>query len=637
MEQSYSTLCRGKKQKMSIHYEKIEGNKLLRREGEHGDVLDIFTTHRLHLPQGDFFEQTYLPQYQKQPPEEWPFLRVYKTAGEDFVGNLFIPHSELNKSLENRILRHARVCNLPENQKIIIQNGRDALRVTNHATKNTLPALENVARAYVQERHQYHIDGDALIPISFLAMIVILSRSLRFALGALIASPVYGYYAFVKKNKKQFMLRKKKQKEIMSGMFSEERLIDLYSFLEYSTDHSTDEIKKTHAPEALKELTTKLPFQQEILRATYTTKSYEALCRLFRRALAGQEMPAQITTLQKKEQQPLELIIEKKPLCILDTTHYAGQVIDDYTLIEPIGSGGIGIWYKATDKEGKTVAIKFPKEGQEQAFARMASLLPALKHAESDALVKTLDGNDSYVVTEFLDCVSLRDVMKQRMPLQTATYFIARIAEALAHAHTSVGITHNDVKPENVLITSDGNVKLGDFDLAETTTKDSLEETLKTLAMTGTPAYVAPERSGKIQAQTGPHSDVYSLGVLFYELITGTTTIDRTPLTTYTPEVTPVIEQLITGMTAAQPKQRMPLQEVQKHLETLQQQPLLPKIILREQKKEETIPTCANTATNIDRQQSSTPEEVQTPARPPLDVVLAQKQTKSQERRKVFE
>ncbi len=645
---------------MSVHYEQIHGNKLLRREGALGDVLDIFTTHRLYLPEASFFEQTFLPQFQKQPAEELPFLRVFKQEGS-YVGSLFIPHTELNKSLENRVVTHAhegasRYFGEKHCPRFVVNTSFGYIkRLCEEDGKYAAKALERLAKEYARDRHAYAVNGD-YFGLGFIASLAAFIGAGIFRTPALLRliPPVLviAICYEVAENMARFKKRKEERTEITSGDWNEERLLNLYDFIQ----HRPETIRSSETSEALKSLATRPPRCEDGLFLTYQTKEYETLYALFRMAFRGEPLPSFLTPEQKRAfeeslvkkadekiqtrvqqeaiiRPALEVIVEKKPQNVSDPAHYVGQVVDDYTLLECIGSGGIGVWYKAADKEGKVVAIKFPKEGQEKAFTHVPALLPVLKKAESECVVKVIGGNESYLVTEFLNCVSMRDLMRQQLPFEAAAYLVDQVAHALSHAHETLGITHNDVKPENVLVTPDGRVTLGDFDLAEEVQEGMLEQTLKTITATGTPAYMAPERLGKIKAPLGKHSDVYSLGVLFYELITGTTTIDRTPLQTYNSIIPNAIESSIDRMTAAYPAQRPALKEVLEVLKQVEKTKVVPKIIIEKEvssqvQEKPTIPEVISL-------QNSSAEEKQ--VRPPLDVVLAQRVKEKPKKRLEYE
>jgi tRNA A-37 threonylcarbamoyl transferase component Bud32 len=202
-----------------------------------------------------------------------------------------------------------------------------------------------------------------------------------------------------------------------------------------------------------------------------------------------------------------------------------------YRVLERIGAGGMGKVFKvAHETLGKTFALKIIRDsmaGQNKArdlFYREARLASALSHPNIASVVDF--GEDeklgAFMVMEFLQGEPLSKLLKRekRLGLRQAIDIIQQVAEALHYIH-SKGIVHCDIKTENILLTEVPDskrrklqVKLLDFGLARSTTT-----TRNTNSLAGTPHYVAPER---IRGQkASPSSDIYGLGILFYELLTG--------------------------------------------------------------------------------------------------------------------
>jgi len=204
-----------------------------------------------------------------------------------------------------------------------------------------------------------------------------------------------------------------------------------------------------------------------------------------------------------------------------------GQTISHYRIIEKLGEGGMGVVYKAHDnKLDRTVALKFlpshltATDKDKQRFIREAKAAAALNHPNICTIhhIDEYDGKQ-FIVMEYINGVTLRDTVGafHETPLRVnqAITFALQIAEALAEAHEK-SIVHRDIKPENIMVDSKNRVKVMDFGLAKV--KDSVRLT-KTATTVGTIAYMSPEQ---IQgAEIDHRSDIFSFGVLVYEMIVG--------------------------------------------------------------------------------------------------------------------
>ncbi len=211
------------------------------------------------------------------------------------------------------------------------------------------------------------------------------------------------------------------------------------------------------------------------------------------------------------------------------------QKFPQLEIIELLGKGGMGAVYKARQPGlDRLVAIKIlpPEVGQDPAFAerftREARALARLNHPN---IVAVFDfGNASglyYFIMEFVDGVNLREAIRSGSisPKETLA-IIPQICDALQFAHDE-GIVHRDIKPENVLIDKRGRVKIADFGLAKLMGQELIERNLTgTHQVMGTLRYMAPEQMEGSHA-VDHRADIYSLGVVFYELLTGEVPMGR--------------------------------------------------------------------------------------------------------------
>jgi len=252
-----------------------------------------------------------------------------------------------------------------------------------------------------------------------------------------------------------------------------------------------------------------------------------------------------------------------------------GKTIGNHKIIEQIGEGGMGIVYKAKQLSlSRMVAIKIlPRRlTRESSFVRRffneAKAIASLNHPN---IVQIYDvgkeGENYYYTMELIDGVSLEEIVIKRLPvsLDRAVRIISSVAKALDYTHKR-GIVHRDIKPSNIMIDKSGRVKLTDFGLA---LQDKATRLTTEGGLIGTPEFMSPEQ---IYGQTATAlSDIYSLGVVFYELMTGSSpfeaetalavierikTEDPEPPRSINPEISPEIEEIIMKMIDKNPADR---------------------------------------------------------------------------------
>ncbi|HHV65247.1 MAG TPA: Stk1 family PASTA domain-containing Ser/Thr kinase [Peptococcaceae bacterium] len=207
-----------------------------------------------------------------------------------------------------------------------------------------------------------------------------------------------------------------------------------------------------------------------------------------------------------------------------------------YEIEEKIGTGGMAIVYKAKDTLlNRTVAIKVLREqfasdeGFIRRFRREAQSAASLSHPNIVSIYDVgKDGQEDYIVMEYVKGRTLKDIIRKQAPLpaEQAILLVRQIGEALAHAHAN-HIIHRDIKPQNIIVTDDGRVKVTDFGIARAVSAATLTHTGD---IVGSVHYLSPEQAKG--AQITEQSDLYSLGIILYELITGKVPYDGdTPIT----------------------------------------------------------------------------------------------------------
>jgi len=209
-------------------------------------------------------------------------------------------------------------------------------------------------------------------------------------------------------------------------------------------------------------------------------------------------------------------------------TDLAGQYLGRYYLAERLGEGGMAVVYKAHDTRlERDVAIKiirsgaFPTDAMGEVLKRFEREAKALAKLSHPNIVKVHDYGEHegspYLVMEYMPGGTLRKILGKPIPWQIALRLLLPVARGVEYAHQR-GIVHRDIKPANILITESGDPMLSDFGIAKLFEADQTTNLTGTGMAVGTPEYMAPEQwDGK----PNPQSDLYSLGIVLYEMVTG--------------------------------------------------------------------------------------------------------------------
>ena len=229
-----------------------------------------------------------------------------------------------------------------------------------------------------------------------------------------------------------------------------------------------------------------------------------------------------------------------------------GQIIKErYEITQLLGEGGMSYVYKAIDKQlQRTVAIKTLKpiyveqEKFVERFKREAKTAANLNHPNIVQIFDWGIGDEPFFVMEFIEGNTLTSIISSRktISMNDILFIGAKVASGLQAAHSN-GLVHRDIKPGNIMITPEGKVKVTDFGIVTLQNEES--DITKTGSILGTASYISPEQAqGK---KVSKESDLYSLGTVLYELITGRPPFDGdTPIATATKHITEKPEKLST-------------------------------------------------------------------------------------------
>ena len=251
------------------------------------------------------------------------------------------------------------------------------------------------------------------------------------------------------------------------------------------------------------------------------------------------------------------------------------ETVSHYQIISLLGRGAMSLVYKAKDlKLNRYVALKFLHpdveidEQKKQSLVQEAHAISALDHPNICTIYEIDETEDGrlFIAIAYYEGETLKDkILKGPIKEGDAIKIIEQIAQGLSKAH-QVGIVHRDIKPANIIITTDGLIKIVDFGVAFLMA--DIKET-RPGSVIGTPTYMSPEQAKK--EKTDQRSDIWALGVLFYEMLTGKRPFDKNndaaliysiivddpiPVSNYKPEISPEIQNVIHKSLLKNPKDR---------------------------------------------------------------------------------
>lgn len=295
------------------------------------------------------------------------------------------------------------------------------------------------------------------------------------------------------------------------------------------------------------------PTEDEIYRIAFQIPTPEARIEYLKQVCQGDAEVERIVALLK-EGDPDASFLEKGPSFLGATAAepncLTGQTIGPYKLLQEIGEGGFGVVYMAEQitPVRRKVALKIIKPGMDtkQVVARFEAERQALAMMDHPNIAKILDGGETengrpYFVMELVKGVPLTEFCdRNKLSTRDRLELFVTICNAVQHAHQK-GVIHRDLKPSNLMVTLHDNhpvPKVIDFGVSKAISQHLTEKTLFTAygQMVGTPVYMSPEQAQMSGLDIDTRSDIYSLGVLLYELLTGTTPLEATRLrgTAYT-------------------------------------------------------------------------------------------------------
>lgn len=256
-----------------------------------------------------------------------------------------------------------------------------------------------------------------------------------------------------------------------------------------------------------------------------------------------------------------------------------GQTLGAYKIIEKIGAGGMATVYKAYQPsmeryvaikvlpsdlaEDEEFVIRFKREARTIAKLEHPHILPVFDYGEENGI--------AYFVMRYLDTGTLRDKLQtSTLTLDDIDRIFTQLTDALGYAHKQ-GVIHRDLKPANILIDKNNNLFLTDFGIAKLLENTASARLTQTNSILGTPSYISPEQAAALDVDQ--RSDIYSLGIILYELLTGRVPFNAhtalaialqhiqapiTPPSKITPDIPPAVEQVILKALDKSPENRFP-------------------------------------------------------------------------------
>jgi serine/threonine protein kinase/WD40 repeat protein len=299
-----------------------------------------------------------------------------------------------------------------------------------------------------------------------------------------------------------------------------------------------------HPEEAIFEAAFALPASERAAYLDRTCGGNAGLRQLVEALLKADEEAGEFLESPAPGAEPSPAADPQTPRAVSETTpsiEKPGDRIGRYKLLQQIGEGGCGVVYMAEQETPvrRKVALKVIKLGMDtkQVIARFEAERQALALMDHPNIAKVLDASATengrpYFVMELVHGIKITDYCDQnQLPTRQRLHLFVQVCQAIQHAHQK-GIIHRDIKPSNILVTLRDGVpvpKVIDFGIAKATTDQRLtDKTLFTAfqQFIGTPAYMSPEQAEMSELGIDTRCDIYSLGVLLYELLTGQTPFD---------------------------------------------------------------------------------------------------------------